>query len=136
LSHNPYSPPQASVADPPVAGPARPKNVTLAIWLLCTALVISSLVSVHQAVYTASGIGVVAGLVTLALIWVLYIAVGFWVLRAAAKGRRWSRVVISIVALLQIVSIVSAFVEGAAQYAAPVRFLEMSSANAWFRKRG
>lgn len=115
--------------------------------MFCVALFMSLSVSIHQAVYTSSGIGVVAGLVTLAMTSVLFIAVGFWVLRAAAKGKRWSRIVVSIVALLQIVSIVSSVIEGVPQYAAPVRYLETalmsgvivllftSSANAWFRRR-
>ncbi len=147
MNHNPYSPPQAAVADAPVVGPARPRNVTLAIWLLCAALFMSPLVSVHEAIYTSSGIGIVAGLVTLAIIYVLIIAVAFWVIRAAAKGRRWSRIVIAIVVLLQIVSMVSTIFGGIPMYGAPVRYLELTllsgvavllftpSANAWFQKR-
>lgn len=68
-------------------------------------------------------------------------------LRSLAKGRRWSRIAVAIVALLQIVSIVRTALGGMPIYAAPVRFLDSvllaatiillftPAANAWFRRR-
>ena len=145
MTHNPYSPPQTAVADVPA--PARPGNVTIAIWLVWAALILSPAVGIHQAVYTSSGIGVVAGLVTLALMYVIVVGLGIWIIGAAAKGARWARIVVSILALLQVASIVTAAVQGFSHYAAPVRYLEAllfsaalvllftPAANAWFRPR-
>jgi hypothetical protein len=147
MSRNPYSPPQAAVADAPAPGPPCPGNVTAALWLMGAAFFASPLVSIHEAVYTGSGIGAVAGIVTLALVYVLMIALGFWVFSAVVKGRRWGRIVASIVALLEIVSVGSAFLRGIALYGWPVRLLDLfllcgavvlfftPPANAWFRRR-
>lgn len=55
LSHNPYSPPQAPVVDASVGGPARPRNVTLAVWSTWAAFIMSPLTSVHQAVALLGG---------------------------------------------------------------------------------
>lgn len=147
LGRNPYTPPEAPVADAPVAGLPRPRNVGVAVWLLWIHFVVNIAARVYATVSTSSGIGVVAGLVTLSIICVIAFGLAFWIFGAIAKGRRWARVVGAVIVLIHVADIVGMALGGISLFGGLAYFAELSlqgvavvllftpSANAWFRPR-
>ena len=146
MSRNPYSPPTASVADPPppVAIP-RPREATLAVrlqWLsfalgLGTGLVRQSWGDVMEWVIGLISIGI-------------YGAVIAWLILKIGRGRNWARITYTVLLVLSYVSILTSWSTYAAAYRGHpemivldgidtladiggLYFLFTKPANAWFR---
>jgi hypothetical protein len=95
MSHNPYTPPAAVVADVETLTPlARPRHVTIAVHLLWITLVIG----VPGAIYSlvtgensamSRGMQIAFSLVVWAISWTIAI----WLLLSVRKGKNWARIV-------------------------------------------
>lgn len=144
---NPYSPPQAPVADAPGADLLPPKNVRVAVWLLWISVVLNIAAGVHATVSTSSGIDVLAGVLTLTTVCAIAFGLAFWIFGAIARGRRWARIVGTAIVLLLFADMVGPAFSGIPLLFALVYLVEFSlqgvavallftpSANAWFRPR-
>lgn len=146
MSRNPYSPPTASVADPPppVATP-RPREATLAVrlqWLsfalgLGTGLVRQSWGEVMEWVIGLLSIGI-------------YGAVIAWLILKIGRGRNWARITYTVLLVLSYVSILTSWSTYAVAYRGHpemivldvldtladiggLYFMFTKPANAWFR---
>jgi hypothetical protein len=146
MSRNPYSPPTASVADPPppVATP-RPREATLAVRLLW----LSFALGLGTGLVRQSWAGVmewVIGLISIGL----YGALIAWLILKVGRGRNWARITYTVLLVLSYVSILTSWSTYAAAYRGHpemivldgidtladlggLYFMFTKPANAWFR---
>jgi hypothetical protein len=146
LSHNPYSPPQAAVAEMP-DGPPRPKSVRLAVWLLWPSLILGTVMAVHTVASTSGGSERTFQLIAIAILSAVTLGLAAWVFWSMAKGLRWARIVCSVFLLLRVFALVSLFRGGVTLFEGAIHGVEFlleivaavllftPSANAWFRPR-
>ena len=142
MNHNPYSPPRAEVVAADEEGPVRPRNVTIAVWLLGFAALLGVLASGYHTLSTSTGIDIVA----LALTYLTGAAVAFFVVWGVSNGWRWARILVSAVLLLQVKPAFTALSDGVEWFdglvlvatlvpsAVATILLFTPSANAWFRR--
>jgi hypothetical protein len=99
MSHNPYTPPAAIVADAESDNLAqRPRHVTLAV-RLCWFGVALGLPAGIYSIFTQplpEGMprGVLAGISIFS--WLIGFAIVYWIFGAVAKGRNWSRILLAV----------------------------------------
>jgi len=99
MERNPYAPPVSPVADPTEIRGERPKEVTLAVKLLWTSLLLGVAGMFFQplnATATAQWIGVIIGAGAVFGIWA-------WIVAKIAKGRNWARILFLVLVILGLV---------------------------------
>jgi uncharacterized membrane protein len=100
VSHDPYSPPASSVADPDAAATlARPIQTTLGVHVLWVVLTLNLLGTVISVLRQGEALGhaeIAAAAVTISLVMVAVVfGLLFWFLWAAGKGKNWARITLT-----------------------------------------
>jgi hypothetical protein len=99
MERNPYAPPVSTVADSAEIRGERPKEVTLAVKLLWTSLLLGvagMFLQPLNATAPAQWIGVIIGAGAVFAIWA-------WIVSKIAKGRNWARVLFLVLVILGLV---------------------------------
>lgn len=145
MSHNPYAPPTAAVADPPPISIPRPREVAVAVRLLW----LSFGLGLSSAAWRQSWVNpleMIVGLVSIGF----YGAIIAWLIVKFGRGRNWARIVYTVLLLFGYVSILVSWTTYAAPYhghpelvgldvidtladIAGLYFMFTKAANAWFR---
>jgi len=95
MSRNPYAPPSATVADPPVPPIQRPRLIARALQLLWISFVLGLIGTfVHETQSPA-----LEWLITLVFV-ALYGAVVVWLFFKIGRGRNWARIVYLVLAVI------------------------------------
>jgi hypothetical protein len=95
MSHNPYSPPAAAVADVDVPiSLERPRHVTIAVRLLWITLLIGVPGAIYNLVTGDSpGMSRSVQIVFTVVVWSISWSIAIWLLLSVAKGKNWARIV-------------------------------------------
>ena len=149
MSHNPYTPPAATVADvETLTSLERPRHVTIAVHLFWITLAIG----VPGAIYSLvtgdkSGMPRGAQIAFTLIVWAISWGIAIWLLLSVRKGKNWARIVEAVfLALGLLISFWAARIMFSAGWymgstyllqtalnALAVALLFTPSSNAWFR---
>ena len=111
MSHNPYAPPTAAVADPPPISIPRPREVAVAVRLLW----LSFGLGLSSAIWRQSWVDpfeMTVGLVSVGF----YGAILAWLIFKFGRGRNWARIVYTVLLLFGYVSVLMSWTTYAAPY--------------------
>src|ERR1700744_4542147 len=100
-TRNPYTPPTASVADPPEVSIPRPRDVTLAVRLQWVSFVMGFASGLLHESWGGQPAEWIVALISIAI----YAAIIAWLIFKLSRGRNWARITYTVLSLLGYVSI-------------------------------
>jgi hypothetical protein len=106
VEHNPYTPPTAPVADPAWNAPLeRPTVVTRAVQLLWAATLLGFAFGVYGTLVRPSeDVTIVGELIGYFVVMSIILGISYWIFSAIRKGRNWARILLLLLAILNMVS--------------------------------
>lgn len=150
MNHNPYAPPTSSVADPELPAAtliARPRTATIAVAFCWVSALIAMPGIIFGIIKDAARFPGATYVVVMAIVLALFLGLGFTVIVFLGLGRRWARILYSVLSVMSLFTLRSGFIAAFAQGrlfgglyllgtildVAVIILLFLPASNAWFR---